>query len=165
MSLVYSALGLFASLSGMLFGRISSHPYTYIGVGMVMIFSGLSMWGLVQLPFIKLGQPMPMIKRGYWSTFIMGISSGLIIGPCVTSVLAAVLAYVATTRNVLYGASLLFTFSVGMGTLLVIVGTFSGLLVNLRKLGPWLEIIRNVGGAILMVIGAYFISVGIRRLM
>ena len=45
-ALTYSCLGLLASLSGLLFGRVSSHPITYIVVGIVIIIFGLSMFGV-----------------------------------------------------------------------------------------------------------------------
>jgi thiol:disulfide interchange protein DsbD len=94
----------------------------------------------------------------------LGLTSGLIIGPCLTPALGAILAYLATKKHIIYGTTLLFCFAYGMGFLLILVGTFSGLLANLPKSGKWMVYIKRLAAFILLAMGAYFIYVGIRRL-
>jgi len=163
MALVYSLLGLFASLTGQLFGRISSHPITYIITGAVIIFFGISMFDIFSLSlgnFIRL----PRIKsRGYFGVFVLGAVSGLVIGPCLTPVLGTILAYLAAKRNILYGMLLLFCFAYGMGIVLIIAGASSGFLLGLPKSGKWLKITKTAGGVIILALGLYFIYNGIRR--
>ncbi len=163
MALVYSLLGLFASLTGQIFGQVSSHPVTYIITGTVIIFFGLSMFDLFSLPltnFIRL----PRIKsRGYFSVFLLGAVSGLIIGPCLTPALGTILAYLAAKKNILYGMFLLFCFAYGMGLILILAGTFSGFLVRIPKSGKWLQYTKIISGIIILALGAYFVYSGIRR--
>ena len=163
-AITYSILGLIASLTGRLFGRISSHPLSVIFTGVVIFLFGLFMLDTFRfsLPnFIKI----PKIKQGnYFSTFFLGLVSGLIIGPCVTPVLAAILTYIAHKRNIIYGSLLLFSFAFGMGALIILSGTFGGLLSNLPKAGRWMIFCKRLTGTILLTIGAYFIIVGIRRI-
>ena len=162
-ALTYSVLGLVASLTGMFFGRISSSPFTYIGVGVVIILFGLSMLDVINLPmprFIKL----PGFKqKNYLSVLILGLSSGLVASPCLTPALGAILLYLSTKKNILYGSAMLFCFAYGMGVILIIIGTFSSLLVNLPKSGRWLEYIKRIAAAVLLGIGVYFVVTGIRR--
>ena len=87
----------------------------------------------------------------------MGIISGLVAGPCTAAVLAALLAYVAAKHNLIYGVSLLFTFSMGMGVLLILIGTFAGILVALPKPGPWMEKVKKGIGWALIFLGEYFL--------
>lgn len=162
-AVTYSILGLLASLTGKIFGSISSHPITYLFVGIVIIIFGLSMLDIftISLPnIIKL--PIPK-KGNYFSTFLLGLSSGLIVSPCVTAVLGTILVYLTTKKNILYGMTLLFSFAYGMGLILILIGTFSAILVSLPKLGKWMLYIKRLGAFIVIGMGIYFISVAIRR--
>lgn len=163
-AVTYSILGLVASLTGTLFGRISSSPVTYFFVGIVVVIFGLSMLDLFKLPFPAPIKLPAFKKQNYFTAFILGLSSGLIISPCLTPVLGAILLHLAAKKNLLYGITLLFSFAYGMGLILILVGTFSALLVNLPKSGKWMDYIKKTGALILLAAGAYFIFDGFRRL-
>jgi thiol:disulfide interchange protein DsbD len=163
-ALVYSALGLFASLTGKLFGAISSHPATYIVVGLVIVVFGLSLFDLFMIRFPVLARSRLARQKGYLSAFLLGLSSGLVIGPCTTPILGAILVYLATKKSIAYGATLLLTFAYGMGLIFILASTFGGLLVNLPKSGKWLIYIKRLSAAVLIAIGIYFIFSGARRL-
>jgi thiol:disulfide interchange protein DsbD len=162
-AVTYSLLGLFASLTGKLFGTVSSAPVTYIIVGLVIIFFGLSMLEIFNLSMPRLIK-LPVLKEGnYFSTFLLGLTSGLIIGPCTAPALGAILVYLAAKKNIAYGMSVLFSFAYGMGLVLILAGTFGSILVNLPKAGRWLLYIKRVGAVILIGAGLFFIFTGIRR--
>jgi thiol:disulfide interchange protein DsbD len=92
------------------------------------------------------------------------MAAGLIVGPCTAPVLGALLLYVGTRHNIMMGMSLLFVFALGMGALLVLLGTFSGILASLPKSGRWLSSSRGFG--VLMVLaGGYFSLEAGRRLV
>lgn len=160
----YSILGMVASLSGKLFGAVSSHPLTYIFVGLVIVGFGLSMLEVFMIPLphlIKL--PLPK-KQDYLSAFLLGLSSGLIVSPCLTPVLGGILAYLITKKNILYAATLLFSFAYGMGLVLILAGTFSNILTKLPKSGRWMVYIKKLWATVLFGMGTYFVFTGIRRL-
>jgi thioredoxin:protein disulfide reductase len=69
-------------------------------------------------------------------------------------VLASILAYVATTKSVLLGGSLLVTYALGMGVLFFAIAAFA---VALPKSGAWMEAIKSVFGVILLVAALYFL--------
>lgn len=161
MALTYAVLGAFAALTGRLFGQISANPWTYFVVANMCLLLGLSMLGAFQLPQISLSPKPTTQKKGYLGAFLVGIVSGLIMGPCTAPVLAAVLVYVGSQQNVLYGFSLLFVFGYGVGFFMILLGTFTGLLSSLPKSGAWLERVKMAFGWLLLFAAEYlFVKMG-----
>ena len=165
MAVMYAILGAFAALSGKLFGQIGSHPVTYLIVANVCLLLGLSMLDVFQIPQISFtvtstaknrGACLPA-RQGFLGAFIVGLFSGLIVGPCTAPVLAAVLVYVGSKHNLLYGFSLLFVFGYGVGFLMILLGTFTGLLTSIPKSGPWLERIKKLFGWVLILAAEYLL--------
>jgi thiol:disulfide interchange protein DsbD len=72
-------------------------------------------------------------------------------------VLAVLLSFVATSQNIVFGMSLFFIFAFGMGTLLIILGTFAGLMTSLPKSGMWMTKVSHICGWILLAVGEYFL--------
>jgi thiol:disulfide interchange protein DsbD len=78
-------------------------------------------------------------------------------GPCTAPVFAVLLGYVAAKQNLYFGISLFFVFSLGMGTVLILVGAFSGILADLPKSGEWMVRIKKIYGFVFIGIGEYFL--------
>lgn len=158
LAITYSILGLVAALSGRLFGEIASSPIPFIVISLACFIAGLSFFDLVRirLPGIQLGNKIK-ISGGPLPVFLLGMVSGLVVGPCATPVLGTILVYVAARQNLFYGASLLFVFAYGAGFSLILVGTFGSLFVSLNKSGIWLMRIKRVSGAILLIMAGYFL--------
>lgn len=162
-AVTYSVLGAIAALTGKLFGQISTSPIVYFIIANVCIVLGMSMLGVfdLRLPSFMTTSRAPrgasQGKQGLFPVFIMGLASGLVMGPCTAPVLAVILAYVASKQNVVHGASVLFAFAFGMGFLLIALGTFTGLIVSMPKAGPWLDKIKKGFGWILVLAGEYFL--------
>lgn len=157
-AITYSALGLIAALSGKLFGQISTHPVSYLILGNICIISGLSFFDVINLNFTSI-HLQNKVKRtgGVFSALLLGLASGLVAGPCTAPALGAILFIVAAKQNILYGTTLLFCFAYGMGFLLILVGTFGSLFLNLTKSDAMHKVIKKVSGLILIGIGEYFI--------
>ncbi|MBI4336142.1 MAG: sulfite exporter TauE/SafE family protein, partial [Candidatus Omnitrophica bacterium] len=158
-STTYAFLGAFAALSGKLFGQLSASPWVNFILGNIFILLGLSMLDVFTFQFPAfLGRIRPKTEgKGFFTMYVMGLVSGLVAGPCTAAVLAALLAFVATRHNVAYGMSLLFIFSMGMGVLLIFIGTFAGALAALPKAGGWTEKIKKAMGWLMILIGEYFL--------
>ena len=162
-ALTYAALGMAASLTGRIFGTISTHPVTVISAGVIVIFFGLSMLEIfhVWIPhFIKLHAAR---DKGFWGIFFLGLTSGLVVGPCTAPALGAILVYLAMKKNIVYGGTVLLSFAYGMGLVLILAGTFSSFLINLPKSGKWLRYIQTIGALLLIGVGIALIITGIRR--
>jgi thiol:disulfide interchange protein DsbD len=161
MALTYALLGGSAALSGSLFGQMQSNPWTYFIMANFCILMGLFMLDVftfaIQTPeFITRVQPTRRAK-GFFGSFLVGVASGFVLGPCTTPVLAVLLSYVATQQRSLFGMSLLFVFAFGMGTLLIILGTFAGLVANIPKGGIWMTRVSHLFGWIFLGVGEYFL--------
>ena len=158
LAITYLVLGLIVSLTGRLFGQVSSHPLSSLIIGNACILAGLSFLEVININFtgIRLQNKIKM-QGGYFSVFLLGLTSGLVVGPCTTPALGTILLIVASKQNILYGASLLFVFAYGMGFLLILTGTFGALILNLSKSDIWLTRIKKLSGFILIGIGEYFI--------
>ncbi len=151
----YASLGMIAALTGNLFGQVSTNPWAYLIVANVIILFGLGMLDVFQMPMV--GKAISVKKKGGRGAFFMGAASGFLAAPCTAPVLGVLLAYVASTQNVIFGGSLLFVFALGMGLLLAIVGTFSGIMASLPKSGAWMDKIKKSLGIVMILIGEYFL--------
>jgi thiol:disulfide interchange protein DsbD len=85
----------------------------------------------------------------------MGLVGGILIAPCTGPVLAGILGYVATTRDVAMGAALLFTYALGIGVLFWVIATFA---VSLPKSGAWMDGVKSVLGIALLVAALYYLQ-------
>ena len=164
LALVYSLLGLFAVLTGNMFGKVSSNPWTMGAVGLIFIAFGLSLFNAFSLCFPSLIKKIKFKKKGPFSIFILGMISGLVASPCVAPALGSILVYLAVSKNVFYGMTLLLVFAYGMGLTLILVGIFSTMLLHLPKLGRWMLIIEKICASVLIGVGIYFIFTAIRRM-
>jgi len=155
----YSALGVFATLSGKLFGEIQTNPIAYFIVANIIILLGLSMLDVFLLPipsFLR-GAKLKQGKKGFLGAFGIGLTSGFVVAPCTAAVLGVLLSYVASRQNLFFGASLLFVFALGIGVFLVVIGTFTGILISLPKPGTWTVKIQKIFGFAMILLGEYFL--------
>jgi len=163
-AITYAALGVAATLTSRHFGRISSHPVSHFIVGGIVLIFGLHM-----LDIIKIHIPTIKIKHKnhdnhYISVFLMGLVSGLAVGPCTAPVLGSILTYASRKQDFLYEVLLLISFAFGLGLILILAGTFSGFLASIPKPGPWMVRVKKALGLVLMIWAVYFIFLGIRRM-
>ena len=154
---VYSGLGMIAALTGSLFGSLTAGPWFRIAVANIFILLGLNILEVIPLPLASGQGASTTGRKGLLGGFVLGGASGLVASPCTAPVLGVALTYVATTQNVLQGFILLFTFSLGMGLLLLLVGTFSGVATSLPRPGGWMEILKKCLGLAMIAIGEYYL--------
>src|SRR3954453_14254356 len=69
LALVYSALGLFAGLTGTLFGTVSTNPWLYFLMANVLIVAGLAMLDVipVRVPSVLLARASSAGTAGHYS--------------------------------------------------------------------------------------------------
>jgi thiol:disulfide interchange protein DsbD len=161
---VYSGLGLFAGLTGTLFGSVSTNPWLYFVMGNVLLLSALSMLDVlpVRLPASLMQRAASAGTAGRFAgALAMGAMSGLVAAPCSAPVMAAVLTWVSTTRSAGLGFLYLFTFSLGMCALLAAVGLSSGALAGapprwLPRAGAWMVWVKRAFAVLLLGAAQYY---------
>ncbi|MDA1080558.1 MAG: sulfite exporter TauE/SafE family protein [Gemmatimonadetes bacterium] len=160
LALVYSILGLVAGMSGTIFGAVSSNPWLYFAMAQVLTLAALAM-----LDVIPIRVPAFIMQRAatagdsgrFGGALVMGAMSGLVAAPCGAPVMAAVLTWVTTTQSAGLGFAYLFTFSLGMCTLLVVVGMSSGLAARLPKAGAWMVWVKRVFAIMMIGVAQYYL--------
>jgi thiol:disulfide interchange protein DsbD len=168
MALTYAALGMAAALTGQVFGEVTAHPLSYIVAGNVCILLSLALFDVFQIPtpaFLSRLSGAGSRSGGAGGAFLVGAVSGIIVGPCTAPVLGGVLLYVGSRGNPLFGATLLFTFALGMSLPLVALGAFGGLLGRLPRSGAWLVRVKKGFGVVLLLAGEYLLLEAGKRLI
>jgi cytochrome c-type biogenesis protein len=160
LSLAYASVGLFAGLTGTLFGSVSTNPWVYFAMANLLIVAALAMLEVipVRVPTWLLTRAATAGKGGsLYGVFVMGAASGLVAAPCSAPVMAAVLTWVTATKSGVLGFIYLFVFSLGMCTLLIIVGLFSGTVARLPRAGEWMVWVKRVFALIMLAVAEYYL--------
>jgi cytochrome c-type biogenesis protein len=160
LALAYASLGLFAGLTGTLFGSVSTNPWLYFAMANLLIIAALAMFDVVpvSVPSWLLTRASAVGEAGnIYGVFVMGAASGLVAAPCSAPVMAAVLTWVTTTQSGILGFIYLFVFSLGMCALLVVVGLFSGTLARLPRAGVWMLWAKRLFALIMLAVAEYYL--------
>jgi cytochrome c-type biogenesis protein len=160
LALVYSALGLFAGMTGTLFGSVSTNPWLYFAMANLLLLAALAMLDVlpVRVPNAILRRASSAGTAGRASgAFTMGAMSGLVAAPCSAPVMAAVLTWVSTTKSAALGFTYLFVFSLGMCTLLVVVGLSSGSIARLPRAGLWMVWVKRFFALVMIGVAQYYL--------
>jgi cytochrome c-type biogenesis protein len=157
---LYSILGVIAGMTGTLFGAVSTNPWLYFAMANLLILSALAMLDVLPVPVPRwaIDKASRAGTAGRYSgAFVMGAVSGLVATPCGAPIMAAVLTWVSTTQSSLLGFVYLFSFSVGMCALLVLVGFSSGTLARLPRSGAWMAWIKRGFGLVMLGAAEYYL--------
>ena len=168
MATAYAALGMAAAMTGRVFGEATAHPLAYLVSGNVCIVLSLALFDVVRFPtpaFLSHLAGAGSRSGGAGGAFLVGAVSGIVVGPCTAPVLGAVLLYVGSSGHPAFGATLLFTFALGMGLPVVALGAFAGLLGRLPRSGAWLSRVKAGFGVLLLLAGEYLLLEAGKRLV
>jgi thiol:disulfide interchange protein DsbD len=160
LSVVYASLGLLAGMSGTIFGTVSSNPWLYFAMANLLVVAALGMLDVipVRLPaFITQRAATAGAGGRFAGALVMGMMSGLVAAPCSAPVMAAVLTWVSTTKSAVLGFTYLLAFSLGMCTLLVVVGVSSASLAKLPKAGAWMLWVKRIFALIMLGVAEYYL--------
>ena len=155
LALVYASLGLFAGLTGTLFGAISTNPIaTIVQANLLLLFA------LMMLDVLPVPVPQRLLQRAATmdtggraaGAFLMGAASGLVAAPCGAPVFATILTWVTRTQSAGLGFVYLLVFALGMSALLIGVGLSTGFAARLPRAGAWMSWLKK--GFALLMLGA-----------
>lgn len=162
MAIVYTIFGVLVALAGQSLSGYLQNPVFVIGAAIVFVLLSLSMFGFyeLQLPAglqAKLAKKSNSQKTGsYIGSAIMGAISALIVSPCVTVPLIAILLVIAQTGDIVLGAVSLYGLGVGMGIPLIIIAVTEGRF--LPKAGNWMNAIKAAFGVAMLAVALYLVK-------
>ncbi|MFN2385524.1 MAG: protein-disulfide reductase DsbD family protein [Thermoanaerobaculia bacterium] len=162
---MYSALGVAASLSGQLFGAALQNRWVLTGIAAILVALALSMFGLYELktPTVLMRLAGGGSRTGAAGAFGMGLLVGIVAAPCVAPFTLGLLAFVAERRNLLLGVLFFGVLSLGLGLPYLFLALFSGSLSRLPRAGEWMEGVKKVFGWLLLAMAAYFLRLVLPR--
>ena len=154
-----SILGVTAALTGGMLGAALQYPIVLIIIALIMITLGLSFFGFweVRVPGI-LTKVASKNYSGYFGTFFMGLTLGIVAAPCLGPFVLGLLTYVGQKGDPFTGFIYFFVLSLGIGLPLCILAIFSSALDRLPMSGDWMLWIKKVMGWVLVSMGYYFLS-------
>jgi thiol:disulfide interchange protein DsbD len=154
MAATYTVLGLLAARSGAVFGAGLSNPWLVYPVAALVALMALASIEVIHLRSLHTIQTKAsrIGGSGVGGVFLMGAASGLVAAPCVAPPLVAILGVAATSGSALRGGLLLFSYSLGMGMLFLLVALFPTMLNRLPRSGSWLTGVKLIIGAALFAV-------------
>ena len=162
MSVTYTVAGLLTGLLGANIQTMLQNPWIIGSFSALFVILSLSMFGLYELQLPqglqdRLHQISHQQKGGKLAgVALMGLLSGLIVGPCLAPPLAGALIFIGQQGDPLLGASALFALSMGMGLPLLVIGTSAGSL--LPKAGAWMDSIKAVFGVLMLGLSIWLLE-------
>jgi len=142
---LFTPLGVGAAMTGQLMGSALANPWVVAVLALVFFALSSSMFGAFEMAL-----PSSMNNRlasvggvGFKGAFVLGLVMGLVAAPCTGPFMTGMITWIATRGNVGLGAVCMFSFSLGLGVLFFIAGTFA---VNLPKGGAWMMGIKWASG-------------------
>lgn len=160
---MYSVLGVFAALSGGLFGAWLQSPIVLAVIGILFFLLALSMFGLyeLQMPYWLTSKLGSGNTSGYIGLFFSGLVVGIFAAPCIGPPIIALLAFVGTQGDPFFGFWAFFILSMGLGLPYLILGTFTGLIQKMPKSGEWMIWVKKVFGVILIGLALFYVGLAV----
>ena len=157
-STVFVLLGAGASAIGAFLRAYSNVLATVAGIAIIIM--GLHFFGLTPIALLmrekRLALPRPV---GLWGAYVMGLAFAFGWTPCIGPILAAILAVAASEMTITRGASLLATYSLGLGVPFILAAlAIEPFAAFLRRFRAHLGTVEKVMGGLLVLTGIAFLT-------
>jgi len=159
MAVLYGIMGTVVASVGGVFGAWLAHPVVVGVIVAIFVVFALSMFGLyeLQVPERLRNRMAGKGGEGIGGAIVLGAVAALVVSPCVGPFVAGIMLYVATAGSAVLGFFILFTFALGLGTLFILIGTFSSAIQSLPRAGEWMESVKKFFGLVLLLMALYFL--------
>jgi cytochrome c-type biogenesis protein len=151
-------VGLVTGLLGRMLGDIGR--FGNIAVAVIFVIVGLYLLEIIPLPFLGKSNRPAVRKKGVPGAFLIGLLFGLAVGPCTFAYMAPMLGIVFKTAssNLPFAVSLVLLYSVGHCSVIVLAGTFTGVLqkyLNWSERSKGAVILKKICGILVILAGLY----------
>lgn len=158
---VYALLGYVSVKSNLMFGQWLANPWFILSMIALFIYLAGSLFDLYEMYTPSFLTPRATTKKSNGSftySFALGLFTGAAASPCLTPALALLLGFAAKQTNPFAGIIVLFAFAMGLSTLLILLGTFSGSLSLLPRAGSWMNDVKKIFGFLLLGVCVYYLQ-------
>lgn len=157
---VYAVLGYLSATTSLMFGSWLGRPWFVFLIVLFFLYLAFSMMGFyeIYMPRFLTNRTITTQRGSLGKLFLFGMVSGTIMSPCLTPALAVILSFAAKSAHPVIGFFMLFLFALGMGVLLVLVGTFSSIVMVLPKAGLWMDEVKRIFGFGMLAMCVYFLE-------
>jgi len=155
-STLYTGLGVAFSLAGSEANQLLSNPYVVVPIAVLLIVLAASMFGLfeIRLPYALQQKLNQVGGKGYGGAYSLGLVLGIVAAPCTGVFALSIIVVITKLGKVVQGATLMFSYSLGMGVLFWLLAVFA---LALPKSGTWMETIKSACGILLIGMAGYFL--------
>ena len=146
-------LGALSGFLGRIYGQLPSYLTSI--VAFIAIIMGLNLLGILKFQFPN-GPDLKFLEEklpSLLTPFVIGGTFGLTSSPCITPVLATLLAWVSQSKNPTISIIFLFFFGLGQVTPLILAGATTENLKQFLELRKFSQIIPTLSGVFLISIG------------
>jgi len=160
LTITFTVLGIIAGAMGRLFGDVGSFwnyvlPPVAILLGLYLLFSD-------KLNFnIGISQRFLPKKKALFGALLMGLFFGIVASPCATPVLAVILTFAATQKEIAYSGGLLLAYALGHWVLVLGAGISAGFaqrVLESKGISNFSSYSKKAGGVILIGVGIYLFT-------
>ncbi len=150
-----SIFGLFASVAGAF--MVEWRGYINVAVGIIIIWMGLSIGGLVHLPLPRAQISLPPFA----GTYGVGLTFALVSSPCASPVLFAVLAAAGATGSSVWSVVTMVAYALGYTAVIFAASLLAGVIKATRQILINSEVVTRSGGLALGLMGVYYVVSGV----
>lgn len=152
-------IGVITAAAGRMLGDLG--PWANWFVAGIFILVGLHLLDLIPLPWSGPGG-VGMARKGMLAAFLLGLIFGLALGPCTFAYMAPMLAvaFSQAAENMVYAASLLLAYGLGHCAVIVLAGTFTGIVqhyLDWNEKSQGAVILKKICGILVIAGGAWLI--------
>ncbi len=149
--IMYSALGVLASLGGKLFGAWLQLPAVQIGFALLMLVLASSMFGAFEIQAPRFIANRSQGRAGGLGALMMGLIVGIVAAPCVGPVVISLITLVAQLADPWLGFAMFASLAFGLGFPYLVM------LNALPKPGEWMLQVKRAMGFVLIAMAIYFL--------
>jgi len=159
----FSTVFILLGISSSFVGRLFAVYYDYIRIigGIIIIIMGLYVMGILKLNFLASDKRVHLQSkpRGYFGSFIVGLTFGAGWTPCIGPILGSILLVASTTGSAMEGFKLLLTYSLGLAVPFVATSlAINHFLSHFAQIQKFMRVIMIISGLLLIGFGVILLT-------
>ncbi len=155
-AIVFTIIGVICAITGSVFASIFGGYFTLI-MASILVIIGLKIIGILdfEIPVIIKSMPQNNTNSLFLYPLLLGIAFALAGTPCSTPILAGIMVFAAMGKSLPAAIIMLFLFAIGQGIILIIAGTFTSGIKNIKNFSQYTDRLVKFSGWLMLLVGIY----------